>query len=201
MSPSIKSATKDLLDKIANTEAPDQLRDLLGRLDKLLFIQNDPDALKVLMQKMNSPDKYIRETAFELSSRISTVPSPALLELGIVDASQTIRWQAYNLVIANPYPELLPLLAGRLKNFDRNKIISVLAAYGSECEPHVLPLLVDATTRLDVIRLLGDVGTEKSVSALSQMIADGNISTVESLQAEHAVSKIKKRMETDRSPR
>ncbi len=191
----LQATLNSLLAELKVTTDNEALRRQLVRLSQLSVPLNDPPTLEVLRQHMTSSDKYIRETVLQKIISLSSRLDSETLRLAVVDESQAIRWKAYDMLIADPRPELLPLLLERAPDYDRNKILSTIGSYGAAAESSLWPLLEsdNGGFRLDITRLLSDVGTENSLPYLTKSAENDKLPLVEVLQAKSSIRKIESR--------
>jgi HEAT repeats len=197
LSPVLRMSLDGYLDQISSEPTGDELRNLLIRISQYPIPVDDPKALAALRQCLTSGDKFVRENAFQMMILLSTrIETPILRDM-LLDQSQSIRWKAYNVLIGEPREELLDLVVGGMPERDRNKIVGVLRAYGTRAEKPVHPLLksLQPEIRIEVARLLGEIGTAASLSPLKAMADDETLPLVERLQAKAAIGQIESRRE------
>lgn len=195
LSPVLRRSLDSFLDQINAAKAPSELRELLTRISQFPIPVDDPRTLESLRRCLISEDKVVRETAFQMLIQLSSRIETSVLRDMLLDQSQSIRWKAYNVLIREPRDELLDLVVGGMSERDRNKIVGVLRAYGSKAEEPVLPLLasLQPEVRIEVARLLGEIGTSGSIGPLKAMADDQTLPLVERLQAKAAISLIEGR--------
>lgn len=191
----MEAVLEALLIKLRNETDPERIRDLYSQLDQLNLPLDQPETLKVLASQLDAKDKYVRETAMIKILRLSSVVDAGILRRALQDESQSVRWRAYDHLQQHPREELIPLLVERMILFDRNKIMAVLASHGAVAQPQLLPLLdhVNAEVRMDVCRLLSEIGDADALPDLDRVSNADNRPVAEVLQARASARKIRSR--------
>lgn len=172
-------ATPETLDRVlADLRSPDaatQMRALKALQTGGPFEQRRADVVQALLAQANNPELAVRGQAFKALGVWGTADTvPDLLKLlAAADA-----YNKANVVLAlgqlkdeRAIPPLTKLLSDPML---RREAVTALRAFGPKAEPAVLPYLNDQDLylRIDVCRLLKDIGTKESVPALEKASQD-----------------------------
>jgi hypothetical protein len=150
-------------------------------------------AIQLLRETIKSPNKFYRVQSVKLLTLYDAEDSFDLLLAATSDQAFNVRVTSLEAFqyLRDPraVDELIKLFPGR----DRNKIMTVLTAYGPSIENKVFPLLThrNRTVVADAIRLLERIGTENSIEQLKKLL-DSKV--VIRMQAKSSIESIQKRL-------
>jgi hypothetical protein len=172
-------ATPDNLDRVlADLRSPDpltQMRALRSLQTGAPFEQRRADVVQALDGLTSHQDLAVRGQAFKALGVWGTPEVvPRLLKL----LNETDAYNRANVVQAlgqlkdeRAIPPLAKLLSDSML---RRDAVAALRGFGPKAEPAVLPYLADSDLylRIDVCRLLKDIGTKESIPALQKASQD-----------------------------
>ena len=152
-----------------------------------------PVAIQLVRETSTSKNKYYRIQSLKLLAIYDATDSFDLILEGIADQAFSVRMLALELIEYLKDPRAVDQLVAQFPGRDRNKIVTVLTAYGSSVEEKVFPLLKhqNRTVIADAVRLLEKIGTEKSIEQLTPLL-DSKV--VIRMQARSSIDNIRKRL-------
>jgi len=182
----------DLTVALTDLESSDPRKVKAGaeRIAKMPVAKDRQDEVaKALAAALASEDGYARASALKALG-VWYVPAvlPDMVKR-LQDASGLVRAFAFDALAGTKDVRAAEAIAARLPD-DRGRAAKALKAMGPLAEPTVLKYLkhADPKVRVEAIRVLGEVGTAKSLPALKPLTAEKDLST--RAAAERAVKAI-----------
>ena len=171
-----------------------QRRDALVRLAQLRPKERRADVAKVLDGYINDPDVFTRKACFASLAVWGTEANvPSLIQ--VLDNQDVFtRWEAMKLLGDLKADQAAEPVAKRLiVASDRDAATNALIALGPPAQKAVAPYLSDPdwTTRLNVCKILNEIGTKDSVGALQLAMRDSN--RLVARQASQALASVARR--------
>ncbi|MFO0815045.1 MAG: HEAT repeat domain-containing protein [Gemmatales bacterium] len=159
----------------------DKLNKLLPALTQLASQKVDPGrraevsaVLEVIAGEVKL-EATVREQAIKLLPNWSGRESASLLVRLLDDPTAVIRLHAVDALALSRSPKSAAILAEKWEKLDPDRVAKALISMGSDVEPVVLPYLNNTknlTVRIEVCRVLKEVGTELSLKPLLDVIND-----------------------------
>ena len=162
----------------------------------LASVESPPQVvIDLVRETADSPNKYLRMESIKLLALHDPVKSfDKILEAATDNQSFDVRWTALELIEYLNDERAIDTLIHRFSGRDRSKILKVLTSFGSQVEDPLFALLDHENRNVitDAIRLLGKIGTEKSVEKITPLLDAENTSV--RMQAKSALREIHARL-------
>ncbi len=148
----------------------------------------------ILAHYVMGDDKFSRIEGLKAMDAVAPKQALPYLIYLLDDSAFEVRWQVYECLAEIKDDRVIKPLVDHYLTNERNQIEKLLLPYGAKCEELMFRFLrhPDVEVRLDVVKFLGQVGTQTSIDALRKLGQDSSVTV--RLQARTSIRKIQKRI-------
>lgn len=183
-----------LAEQAMDARDPTQVRTAIAEIQSSWPSTRYPAIVELVQKFALAQEASTRILAIETLAKKDSEHSLEWILNGIDDASFYVRDSTHKIIEGLSNPKLIPLLAERLNTEQRQRVALTLSKFGPEIESHVVSFAshTSVDTQLTACKLLGTIGTQKSIKALQAVVANSKKARVR-LQATNAIDRINER--------